>query len=170
MATQEDNMFMEYALKHARTALENGFIPVGCVLIEKGRIVSHGIKTGQYHQRFDHAELNAINQALWSREGPRTLSGVTVYVTLEPCMVCMSMLMACRVERIVYGLPDKYAGSALFLNKASSLPKMYQHVKPRVEGGCKSKESLKLLRTFFCDTENGQKWDRKNPLVAYCIK
>ena len=170
MATILDREFMEHALRHAKTALQNDWIPVGCVLVEKGRIISHGIKTGQHHARLDHAELNAINQALWSREGPRTLSGVTVYVTLEPCMVCMSMLMACRVARVVYGLKDHYAGAASFLTKASSLPPMYQKVKTRIEGGCLASESVALLREFFVHNEKGKTWDRDNPLVKHCIE
>jgi len=169
MASILDKQFMEHALKHAKTALENNWIPVGCVFVEKGRIIAHGIKTGQHHPRLDHAELNAINQALWSREGPRTLSGVTVYVTLEPCMVCMSMLAACRVERIVYGLRDHYAGATGLLTTAEKLPPMYRKAKPRTEGGCLATESKALLQEFFLNNEVGQTWDRENPLVKYCV-
>jgi len=170
MASILDREFMEQALRHARTALDNNWIPVGCVFVEKGRLIAHGIKTGQHHPRFDHAELNAVHQALWSLEGPKTLSGVTVYVTLEPCMVCMSTLMACRVERIVYGLADHYAGASHFLTKAVNMPPMYQKVKPRIEGGCLATESRALLHEFFSGNEQGKTWNRNNPLVRYCLE
>jgi tRNA(adenine34) deaminase len=141
---------------------------VGAVFVKGGRVIAHGAKTGLVHSLFDHAEHNACYQALWSREGPRNLEGFTVYSTLEPCLMCLSMLMTTRVSRIVYACEDPYGGGCRLLENPALLPMRFQKERPVAEGGLLQAESKELLRRFFSSEKRlGQKnWsDPDNPLI-----
>jgi tRNA(adenine34) deaminase len=167
-----DERYMRLALDQAKIALSYEWIPVGALFVKDNVIVAHGRKTGLVHPLFDHAEHNGCYGALHAgREGPRNLAGVTVYATLEPCLVCMSMLMTTRVSRIVYGLDDPYGGGT-FLLSSPGLPPRFQKERPVVEGGVLREESRLLLREFFVrerDT-NSKNWsDHTNPLVKLAM-
>lgn len=164
-----DKQHMRSALGHADTALKNGWIPVGAVFVKEGRIIAHGIKTGIPHPRFDHAEHNACYQALWSNQCPRDLEGVTVYSTLEPCTLCMAMLLTTRVSRVVYGLEDPYGGGA-FILKAPELCARFKTVQPIVEVGLLREESRVKLARYFSDEKIRKSWGGlNNPLVQLAL-
>jgi tRNA(adenine34) deaminase len=171
----DDRRFMGIALGHAEKALDNGWIPVGAVFVKDSQVVAYGIKNGITHSLFDHAEHNGCYQALWSRKGPRNLQGFTVYTTLEPCVMCMSLLMTTRVTRIVYGLRDPYGGGEFMLDGAR-LPARFRKERPVLEGGVLREESRALLRKFFLEQKrkkNGrhQHWsDEGNPLVRLAMR
>lgn len=164
----EDETFMRLALEQAILALKNKWIPIGAVFVKDGQIVTHGRKTGIRHTLFDHAEHNGCYQILWDRGGARNLEGFTVYSTLEPCLMCLSMLMAARVSRIVYGSPDPYGGGVMILKDPSLLPVRFKDRVPLIEGGVLLEESQRLLRQFFKNTvhTNSEFWSNEdNPLV-----
>ncbi|OYV63467.1 MAG: hypothetical protein B7X03_01750 [Parcubacteria group bacterium 21-58-10] len=162
--TDED--FMQLALEQAGLALNNSWIPVGAVFVRNGQVVAHGRKTGINHPLFDHAEHNGCYQALWSREGPRNLDGFTVYTTLEPCIMCLSMLMTARVSRIVYALDDPYGGGGFLLKNPSMLCPRFQEERPVITGGVLQEASKDLLRQFFSKQVGAKNWsDKNNPLV-----
>lgn len=170
-----DTRFMRLALEQARIAFRNSLIPVGAVFVHKERVIANGAKTGlpNIHTLFDHAEHNACYQALWSRDGARNLKGVTVYSTLEPCMMCLSMLMTTRVARIVFACEDPYGGGCKLLEKPACLPMRFQDERPVAEGGLLREESRMLLREFFVSQKDtGQKnWsDPNNPLVQMAME
>lgn len=166
-----DERFMRLALDQARLALHNNWIPVGAVFVKDGHIIAHGCKTGTAHTLFDHAEHNGCYQALWSRQGPSNLRGFTVYSTLEPCLMCLSMLMTTRVSRIVYGLADPYGGGGFVLKHAKYLPARFKEERPEFEGGLLAKESAGLLREFFTKNEKNIHWsDKNNPLVRLAME
>jgi len=163
-----DERFMKLALDQAQLALNNNWIPVGAVFVMGAKVIAHGVKNGTTHTLFDHAEHNACYAALWSRKGPRNLEGCTVYSTLEPCMMCLSMLMTTRVSRIVFACEDPYGGGCKLLKRPSCLPLRFQKEHPTVTGGVLRAESKELLRRFFVlQKDSGQKnWsDPDNPLV-----
>jgi len=161
-----DEGYMRLALEQAKLALDNDWIPVGAVFVKDHRVITHGRKTGIPHPLFDHAEHNGCYQALWSREGPKNLEGFTVYSTLEPCLMCISMLMTTRVNRIVYGLGDPYGGGGFVLARPSYLPARFRDRRPAFEGGLMSEASRELLRQYFLKRKEGGHWaDLDNALV-----
>lgn len=167
-----DEYYMRLALEQAEVALKNNWIPVGSIFVHNGRIVTHGTKTGLTHTLFDHAEHNGCYQALWSRQGPKNLEGFTVYSTLEPCCMCMTMLMTTRVSRIVYACEDPYGGGKTLLQNPELLPKRFKKEHPSIEGGVLERDSKLLLRRFFCSqpaTKEGNWSDPDNPLVRHVM-
>lgn len=169
MSTENDKMFMKIALDHAHVALANGFIPVGAIFVKDGRIIGHGVKNGTVHALFDHAEHNGCYESLWSRNGPKNLRGTTVYTTLEPCLMFLTVMMTARVSRIVYALEDPYGGGTLILDIPNRLPERFIRDQPVIERGPLREESRLLLREFFLTPTNNEFWkDVNNPLVALC--
>lgn len=169
MSHENDELFMRIALDHARVALSNEFIPVGAIFVKDGRIIGHGVKNGTVHTLFDHAEHNGCYEALWSRKGPQNLRGTTVYTTLEPCLMCLTVMMTARVSRIVYALEDPYGGGTSILGSPTLLPARFKNDYPVVEKGLLREESRLLLKKFFSRPRNNEFWkDTDNPLVALC--
>ncbi len=142
-----DADWMELALKQARAATEHGDVPVGAVLVgPDGELLGTG--RNRREERSDptaHAELEALRSATtqpgWRREG------TTLYVTLEPCAMCMGALVLARVERLVFGAVDPKAGAAVSLYALGSDKRLNHQV--LVEGGLLSEAASKLLRAFF---------------------
>ena len=138
---------MRLALEEAALAAEQGEIPVGAVAVaEDGTVLarthnlceSNGLPT-------DHAELLCVREACSRLKGWR-MSDCTVYVTLEPCPMCMGALIHARARRIVFGASDPRAGACGSLIDLASYP---LESSPEVKGGLLAQESLKLLRDFF---------------------
>src|SRR5512140_2902185 len=102
---------MEAALALAREAGEAGEVPVGAVALFEGRIVGRGRNAReQAHDPTAHAELLAVQEAARTL-GRWRLSGVTVYVTLEPCAMCAGAMVLARIDRLVFGATDPKAGA-----------------------------------------------------------
>jgi len=138
---------MELALAEARLALEHGDVPIGAVLVDAdGRVVGRG--HNRREERGDptaHAEIEALRDAEhfdgWRREG------TTLYVTLEPCPMCMGALVNARVERVVYGAADRKAGAAQTLYRIGDDPRLNHRV--AVTAGVLEAECRALLQSFF---------------------
>lgn len=145
--TQPDDIHMELALAEARLALEHGDVPIGAVLVDAdGRVVGRG--HNRREERADptaHAEIEALRDAEhfdgWRREG------TTLYVTLEPCPMCMGALVNARVERVVYGASDRKAGAAQTLYRIGDDPRLNHRV--AVTAGILEAECRALLQSFF---------------------
>lgn len=142
-----DEEYMRMALEEAELAAEQGEIPVGAVAVAKDGTVlarthnlceTNGLPT-------DHAEMLCVREACRQLKGWR-LSDCTVYVTLEPCPMCMGAMIHARVKRILYGAPDPRAGACGSLIDLASYP---LEASPETEGGLLAQESLMLLRDFF---------------------
>ena len=166
---KSDEDFMRLALEQAGIALENDWIPVGCVFVRNCQVITHGRKNGIFHPLFDHAEHNGCYQSLWSRVGPRNLAGFTVYTTLEPCLMCISMLMTTRVSRIVYALDDPYGGGGFLLRNPEALPARFQKKRPIIEGGVLQEASRDLLRQFFSKQVGAPNWSDKDNLLVKSV-
>jgi tRNA(adenine34) deaminase len=138
---------MEEALRLAREAGQAGEVPVGAVAVCEGRVVGRGRNARETaRDPTAHAELLAI-QAAARALGRWRLTGVTVFVTLEPCAMCCGAMVLARVDRLVYGAPDPKAGAAGSLLDLSSDPRL-NHRFP-VERGLLGEEAGELLRAFF---------------------
>ncbi len=133
---------MRIALKEAHLALEAGEVPIGAVLVAHGRIVGRGHNhVERLQDPTAHAEMLAITSAV-DNLGAKYLTDCTLYVTLEPCVMCMGALRWAQVHRIVYAAPDDKAGYRHFAPNAP-------HPKTRIEEGPYREEAIALLQDFF---------------------
>lgn len=142
-----DCAFMKVALSLAREAGERGEVPIGALIVSpEGEICGRGSNAVEAsHSQSRHAEICAMESAGECCSDWR-LTGATLYVTLEPCMMCVSMAAISRIERIVYG-----AASPLFgytLDKEGVLQVYTKHIKNITSGVC-ADEAAALLREFF---------------------
>ena len=147
MQAQLDCQFMQQALEQAKLAALAGEVPVGAVLVRDGEVLSQAFnKPISNHDPSAHAEMLALRAAAHQDENYR-LPGTTLYVTLEPCVMCAGALMHARVERVVYGAPDPKTGSAGSALDVFSV-KQINH-QTRIEGGLMSEECGQVLKDFF---------------------
>lgn len=138
--------YMRQALALARQALDEGEVPVGCVIVQNGRVVGCGRnRREREHTALGHAELEAIREACETLGGWR-LKDCTLYVTLEPCPMCAGAIINARVPVVRYGAKDEKAGccgSVLNL-----FEERFNH-RPRIYGGLLEEECAELLQKFF---------------------
>ncbi len=145
--------FMKLALDEAIEALAAGEFPVGCVLVHDGRVVAAGGRqnSGRGGNEFDHAENVALRKLLETRPD-LDFSEVTVYSTLEPCLMCFTTLILNGFRTIVYGYEDVMGGgSRLELDR---LPPLYAAMDIRIVPGVCRTDCLKLFQDFFRDEKN----------------
>lgn len=137
-----DEYFMREALKEASKALEISEVPVGAVVVCKNRIIARGHnQTEKLTDATAHAEMLAVTAAA-NYLGSKYLSECTLYVTLEPCVMCAGALHWTQLMKLVYGASDVQRGYSLV-----STPLL--HPKTEVVTGIKADESRKLIDTFF---------------------
>jgi tRNA(adenine34) deaminase len=142
-----DQRFMELALRLARGAGRKGEVPVAAVLTLDEKVVAKGFNaTLRRKDPTAHAEVMAIRKAA-RHLGKHRLEGLTLYVTLEPCLMCLGAMVQARISRCVFGAMDPKVGATSTL----ALPRVQQGVNHRfpVEGGCLAESSSLLLREFF---------------------
>lgn len=144
----DDEFFMKAALRLAEEAAKEGEVPVGCVIVRDGKIL-----TGDYNGRetfrdaLYHAESAAIKKASQILGGWR-LVGCTLYVTLEPCPMCGGAVWAARVPRVVIGAKDAKAGAMGSVINLNSYPLNH---KPEVRFGVMERECREVLSRFFAE-------------------
>ncbi len=152
MIEKTDEYWMEHALALAKNAESLGEVPIGCVIVKDGEIVSEAHNLRETSQRaVAHAELLAIDEACRKLNSWR-LVGCTLYVTLEPCVMCAGAIVLARLDRVVFGAFDPKggcAGSLLNLLKEQR----FNH-RPEVVSGVKQEECGELLRSFFRKLRN----------------
>ena len=152
-----DEEAMREALELARGAAERGEVPVGAVVVHEGRVVGRGANAREgAHDPTAHAELLAIQDAARTL-GRWRLSGVTLYVTLEPCAMCAGAMVLARIDRLVYGASDPKAGACGSLLDLSADPRL-NHRFP-VARGVLGEEAGELLRAFFRARRGGNEAD-----------
>jgi tRNA(adenine34) deaminase len=138
---------MQKALTLAEEAAKAGEVPVGCVIVKDGMLLSSS--RNEVEGRGDvmaHAEMLAIERACIAI-GNKYLSGCTVYVTLEPCPMCAGALVWSKIDRLVFAAMDPKAGASGTLFNITSSP----HLNHRIDivQGVLEEESERLLKTFF---------------------
>lgn len=146
-ALATDRHWMQRALELARRAQVAGEVPVGAVLVREGELAGEGWNRNiGLNDPCAHAEVLAL-RAAGARLGNHRLPGCDLYVTLEPCPMCVGACIHARVRRVVYGAADPKTGALGgcfdLLREAD-----HNHV-PQVSGGVLSEESSGLLRAFF---------------------
>lgn len=142
-----DNLFMSLALDEARLAWLAGEIPVGAVAVRNGRVIARGRnRKEEKGSALSHAELEVLAAA--TREvGDWRLFEVTLYVTLEPCVMCAGALVQARIGRLVYGCPDPKGGAIESLYQIAADHRL-NHRFP-VRAGVGANQAAALLKGFF---------------------
>ena len=144
-----DADFMAVALELAATAACLGEVPVGAIAVKDGQIIGRGYNRREIDRDpFSHAEFNAMREAAQA-VGAWRLSGVTIYVTLEPCAMCAGALVQSRVSRLVFGAMDPKAGAVGSLYNLAVDPRHNHRVE--VTGGVMSEACSQALKIFFAN-------------------
>ncbi|WP_245961333.1 tRNA adenosine(34) deaminase TadA [Neopusillimonas maritima] len=145
-----DAAAMALALDQAKRAIELGEIPVGAVVLdEQGRVLGAGHnRTIINHDPTAHAEIVALREAATEQENYR-LPGLRVYVTLEPCVMCMGALMHARVAEVIFGASDPKTGACGSVLDISTFKQLNHHT--QVRGGVMADACGALLSDFFRD-------------------
>ena len=153
--TRDDSHWMAKALALAGRAAALGEVPIGAVLVKDGKIIGRGFnrREGQ-NDPSAHAEMIAIRQAA-KRLAAWRLTGTTLYVTLEPCPMCMGAVILARIERLVFGSFDPKAGAAGSLYNLAEDSRFNHRVV--VESGVKGQECSELLSGFFRELRRQKK-------------
>ena len=139
---QTDIRYMTLALQEANKAMQEGEIPVGCIIVSDGHIVGRGHNLTETLQDVTaHAEMQALTAAAQTLGG-KYLNDCTLYVTLEPCVMCAGAIGWAQVKRLVYGAPDPKRGFTHLAPNAL-------HPKCLIQQGILQDECAQLLKNFF---------------------
>ena len=150
-----DNLFMREALKAAQLAQELGEVPIGAVLVHEGQIIGQGYNLRETSQDpTTHAEMLAIRQAA-GHLGSWRLLECTLYVTLEPCVMCMGAIILARIPRLVFGCRDPRVGAAGSIYNFS-VDERFNHRVATTEGVL-GEECSALLSRFFQELRAAKK-------------
>jgi len=138
---------MRRALSLAQRARDEGEVPVGALVVLDGKVIGEGWNRPiGASDATSHAETEAIRAACRELHNYR-LVGATLYVTLEPCAMCIGAIFHARIARVVFGAPDPKTGAAGSTINLFAEARLNHHA--TVEGGVLAQESGELLRTFF---------------------
>ena len=147
MQQEKDEFFMNEAIKEALVSYEEGEVPVGAVVIKDGEIIGRGHNGREKsHRIHSHAEINALEDAS-SKLGRWDLSDCSLYVTLEPCLMCAGAILQSRIRTVCFGAKDEKAGAIVssfhvFDSGAPYLP-------PLLVYGICEEQCKDILRKFF---------------------
>lgn len=137
-----DAYFMKQAIKEAEKAFEEDEVPIGAVVVYEQTIIGRGYnQVMRLNDATAHAEMIAITAAS-SYVGSRVLKGCSIYVTLEPCTMCIGAIQLSRLEKLVFATHEPKTGYSNFVNQQ-------QHRKLKVVSGIESAVSVGLLKDFF---------------------
>jgi tRNA(adenine34) deaminase len=141
-----DEHFMRQALKEAELAFEEGEIPIGAVVVINNKIIARGRNmTERLNDPTAHAEMIALTSA-FSHIGAKYLPDATLYVSVEPCLMCAGALYWSKVTRIVWGADDEKNGHKRITKEESPF-----HQKAEIVSGILKEDCAKLMKDFFKD-------------------
>ena len=144
---EEKESFMREALKEAEIALEHDEIPIGCVIVKDGEIIGRGHNAREELQRaVMHAEIMAIENANVSEENWRLLD-CTLFVTIEPCVMCSGAIGLARIPNVVYGAKNQKFGAVGSLYDILTDERLNHRVE--VEMGVLESECAAIMQDFF---------------------
>ncbi|MGG6897222.1 MULTISPECIES: nucleoside deaminase [Rhizobium] len=154
MVQSNDDDMMGLALAEAKTALEQGVFPVGAVLSAGSRILGRSHKT-MVSNHLNHAEMNLFHQVfrgdyIFSRN-----DDITLYTTLEPCIMCFGTMLHLPITRLVFAMPDAYGGCAHV--KLENSPPRHLSRAVEIVGGVRRQEASALFAAFL-DTTTEEFW------------
>jgi tRNA(adenine34) deaminase len=150
-----DAEFMREALQLAGQAAQAGEVPVGAIVVKDGRIVGRGSNSPiSRHDPTAHAEIAAMRDAA-QQLGNYRLVDCELFVTLEPCTMCVGAMFHARISRVVFGARDPKTGAAGSVTNLFAVEQLNHHA--RVEGGVLAEECGKVLSDFFAARRARQK-------------
>jgi tRNA(adenine34) deaminase len=138
---------MGIALKEAKRAFFKGEIPVGAVIVKNGKVIAKAYNKKE--TSFDptsHAEINVIKKAC-KKLGNWRLDGCSIYVTVEPCLMCLGAIISSRIDKIIYGVSEKKMGAIESFYEKIDLSKYSKKID--IKSGVLEKECKSLLKEFF---------------------
>jgi len=152
----DDAYYMELALEQAVVAFDSGEFPVGCVIAQDGDVIAVGQRKGStsdqsFFSEIDHAEISALKslETLKTRFEP---GKTTLYVTMEPCLMCFGAIILSGIKKIVYAYEDPMGGGTRCdLNR---LPRLYKNCGVEIVPGLLRRKSLDLFARFFIKDTN----------------
>ena len=157
---EEDERFMRLALQEARRAADEGEVPIGAVVVCDGKVISSAHNRRELdHDPSAHAEFRAMTEAAQAL-GRWRLSGCTVYVTLEPCLMCAGLMVNARIDRCVYGAPDPKGGALGTLFDVSHDRRLNHEF--AVTSGVLEDECASVLREFFQARRAARKAEKRS--------
>ncbi|MCO5235366.1 MAG: nucleoside deaminase [Chitinophagaceae bacterium] len=146
---QDDIYFMQQALKEARRAFDEEEVPVGAVVVMNRTIIGRGYnQVEKLNDPTAHAEMIALTAA-FNYLGSKYLPEATIYVTVEPCLMCAGALYWCKIGRIVFGASDEKNGSISRAPYNTLPPQAPFHPKTTLTGGVLQEECAGLMKLFF---------------------
>jgi tRNA(adenine34) deaminase len=144
---QGHEAFMRVALEQARLAAEAGEVPVGAVVVVDGEVAGAGFNQPiSSRDPTAHAEVVAIRGAA-SRVGNYRLTGATLYVTVEPCLMCVGAMVHARIGTVVFGAPEPKAGAVVSTLAAHELPSLNHRM--AAVGGVLEDDCREAIQAFF---------------------
>jgi tRNA(adenine34) deaminase len=146
---QQDERFMRAALAEARLALSEGEFPVGCVLAQDGQLMAQGRRRNSgsaARNEIDHAEIVTLRRLLAARPG-LDCRKITVYSTLEPCLMCFSTMLLSGIRRFVWAYEDVMGGGTTL--PLAQLAPLYREMQVELAPNVLRRESLTLFAQFF---------------------
>ena len=153
--TDTDAKYMKEAIRQAKKAYAIGEVPIGCVIVRDGKIISRGYNRRTIDKNtLAHAELAAIKKASKKLDDWR-LEGCTMYVTLEPCQMCAGALVQSRIDRVVVGCMNPKAGCAGSILNLLQRPEFNHQVE--LETGVLEEECSQMMKDFFRELRETKK-------------
>ena len=147
MKMTEQEKYMKQAIREARKANELGEVPIGCVIVNEGKIIGRGYnRRNTDKSTLSHAEITAIKKAS-KKMGDWRLEGCTLYVTLEPCQMCAGAIVQARIDEVVMGSMNPKAGCGGSILNLLEMPEFNHQVK--VTRGIMEEECSQMLTNFF---------------------
>ncbi|HVX27135.1 MAG TPA: nucleoside deaminase [Parafilimonas sp.] len=139
-----DDYYMQQALREAQKAFEEDEIPIGCIIVINKKIIARAHNmTEQLNDSTAHAEILALTSA-YNFLGSKYLPDATLYVTIEPCLMCAGAMYWSKLERVVWGASDEKNGFRHITENNSPF-----HPKTKIRTGVLKNECAELIKTFF---------------------
>lgn len=155
MVTHNDEYYMAKALTLAQQAAMIDEVPVGCIIVHDGRIIAKAYNKKEHTQQaIDHAEIRALQSASRHLKSWR-LDGCTLYVTLEPCMMCMGAIIQSRIARVVYGASDPKGGCCHTVINIENIHGFNHY--PLITSGIMAEQCASVLTSYFKAKRRGKK-------------
>lgn len=156
---EEQVKFMRAAMREAKKAEALGEVPIGCVIVQDGKIIARGYNRRKTDKNtLSHAELNAIRKAS-KKTGDWRLEDCTMYVTLEPCQMCAGAIVQARIPKVVMACMNPKAGCAGSILNLLQM-KQFNH-QVEIERGVLEEECSEMLSGFFRELRRRSKEERQ---------
>jgi tRNA(adenine34) deaminase len=142
---QSDEYFMQQALKEAQKAYDDDEVPIGAVIVMQDKIIGRGYnQVEKLNDSTAHAEIIALTSA-YNFLGSKYLPEATLYVTIEPCLMCAGALYWSKIGKVVYGADDEKNGAFSTIRNAKKI----LHPKTEISSGICREECAALIKNFF---------------------